>query len=52
MTSNILDGLWRKYNGDIGTKPSLLKIHRNRFRRNFEALLLAESVKEEDDSDQ
>ncbi len=46
ISKNILDELWRKYNGDIGTKKSLLEIHRKRFTRNFEGLLHAEKVLE------
>jgi hypothetical protein len=46
ISKNILDELWRKYNGDIGTNKPLLEIHRKRFTRNFEALLRAEKVLE------
>jgi hypothetical protein len=46
ISKSILDELWRKYNGDIGTKKPLLEIHRKRFTRNFEALLRAEKVLE------
>jgi hypothetical protein len=46
IAGNILNALWRKYNGDLTTKKVLLEEHRLRFMRNFEALLQAEKVKE------
>lgn len=42
---SIREDLWDKYDGDLNTKPALLKIHRERFARNFEALLRSEEAK-------
>lgn len=41
-----LEDLWRKYGGDFNSKPALLAIHRQRFTRNFEAMLTAEETKQ------
>lgn len=46
IARSILEDMWRKYEGDLGTKSALLTVHRERFTRNFEALLKAEKAKE------
>ncbi|MBV6645536.1 MAG: hypothetical protein KI790_08815 [Cyclobacteriaceae bacterium] len=47
ISKSILENLWRKYKGDLTTNKALLPVNRQRFTRNFEALLKSETVKED-----
>lgn len=46
---SIKQDLWEKYEGDLHSRPVILKLHRDRFARNFEALLRSEEAKNIED---